>query len=37
MLASLSDIFEVAGTFLRMNPVQVLRVWEVKDKSVFIL
>jgi len=37
ILASLSDIFEVAGTFLRRNPLQVLRVWEVKDKSGFIL
>jgi len=35
--ASLSDMFEVARTFLRRNPLQVLRVWEAKDISGFIL
>jgi len=37
ILASLSDMFEVVGTFLRRNPLQVLRVWGVKDISGFIL
>jgi len=37
ILASLSDMFEVAGTLLRRNPLQVLRVWGMKDISGFIL
>jgi hypothetical protein len=37
VLASLSDIFEVAGTFFRRNPLQVLRVWEGKDRSGFVV